>query len=124
VVIYYKKKEHLSALQILQSNLPFGFFRQPFDLLHLLPWPEIFVDMVLPSDPLPILTDLMTLSKLFRPLRVRLESGLIDMRRDIASHAGIRVLKPGASHIGILVIDPQVQSGQLSREQYPRCNTR
>jgi hypothetical protein len=100
VVIYYKKKEHLSALQILQSNLPFGFFRQPFDLLHLLPWPEIFVDMVLPSDPLPILTDLMTLSKLFRPLRVRLESGLIDMRRDIASHPGIRVLKPGKVSYG------------------------
>jgi hypothetical protein len=50
--------------------------------------------MVLPSDPLPILTNLMTLSKLFRPLRVRLESGLIDMRRDIASHAGVRVLEP------------------------------
>lgn len=49
------------------------------------------VDVMFPSQALPVCQDLTTLGKHFRPLRVGVESALIHMRRDVTSHTGIVV---------------------------------
>jgi hypothetical protein len=55
---------------MLNGDLPFSFLGQPFGSLHFLPWANILVNIVLPRNTLPVVSDLSALGEFFCPLGI------------------------------------------------------
>lgn len=80
--------------EIADSELPFGFFRNPFHLFNFLPESKVSVNIILIRYILPISPNFGALGKLFGPLGVWRKSGLIRVGGNVTSNAGICILEP------------------------------
>jgi hypothetical protein len=84
-------------LQIAHSDLPLALVAKPLGPFDSMLRPNVLVDMVFARNTLPVLSDLVPLCKLLRPLGVWLEIRLVDVGWDIAPHTRICILKPSPS---------------------------
>lgn len=75
-------------------NLPLRNVWLPIAACYLLVEARLLVDIILSSQARPVSLDLLALGESFRPLRVGLKAGLIDVGRDITSNARVDVLEP------------------------------
>jgi len=64
----------------------------------------VLVDVVFLRNVLPVCADFSARSEFFGPLRVGCESALICMCWNITSDAGVDVLQPGSSYVGVLFV--------------------
>jgi hypothetical protein len=55
---------------MLNGYVPFAFLRVPLGLLYFLACPDILIDIMLSCDPLPVISNLMSLGELFSPLGI------------------------------------------------------
>jgi hypothetical protein len=55
---------------MLNGDIPFPFLGLPFGLLHSLSRAKVLVNIVLPCNTLPVLSNLISLGKFFRPLSI------------------------------------------------------
>ena len=83
-----------TCLQILVLKAPLCLLRLPFGLEHLDFEPNVVVDIVSFRNSLPVRKDLRALCVLFTPLAVGSETGLVNVRRYVATYAWISILKP------------------------------
>ena len=88
---------YLVLLQIAYSDLPPALVAKPLGPFDSMLRPNVLVDIVFARNTLPVLSDLVPLCKLLRPLGVWLEIRLVDVRWDIAPHTRICILKPRPS---------------------------
>lgn len=84
-------------LQISDRNLPLARGGIPFEPLDAVGQLEELVQAVLVRQAFPVALDLLALGELLRPLRVRVEGGLIDVCRNVTANPWIDILEPGAS---------------------------
>lgn len=81
-------------IDVLNGNFPLSFLGIPFRLLYFLPCAKILVDIVLACNSLPVVSNLLSLGKLFRPLGIRRDIGLVDMCRNVTTNTRVCILKP------------------------------
>lgn len=79
---------------MLDSNIPLSLIGQPLGLLYLLPGAKVLIYVELSRHALPVLSDLRSLSELFRPLGIRRKAGLIGVSGDVTSNARVRIFEP------------------------------
>lgn len=85
---------NLRTTQILQRHPPFCLFGNPFSFFDLLPESQVLVHVVLFGDALPVISDFRALGEFLAPLCIRREAGLVYMRWNVTSRAGICVFEP------------------------------
>lgn len=128
---------------MLDSDFPLSLIGQPLGLLYLLPGAKVLIYVVLSCHALPVLSNLCSLSELFRPLGIGCKAGLIGVRGDVTSNAWVSVFEPCASlgtgqrseiearssltyHVRILIVYSQVKAWQFGWQEYTgsdSCNT-
>ena len=130
---------HLVSIQILDGQFPFSLFVNPFHLQDFLLRFQMFINTILSSHALPVITNFVSLCKLLGPLGVGLKVGLIYVCRNIATDAGIRILIPSSAllfishkafafkkyitithNVSILVVYCNIDTRQLCTQQ-SRC---
>lgn len=75
-------------------DLPLCNVWLPIAASYLLVEARLLVNIILSSQARPVSLDLLALGESFRPLRVGLKAGLIDVGRDVTSNARVDVLEP------------------------------
>jgi hypothetical protein len=94
----YHKVEAFHRLASIHSILilkpPLRLLRLPARLYGLVVEPNLIVDLIFGRDALPVGEDLGALSIFLAPLGVWSETGLVDIRRDIAAYTRVSVLEP------------------------------
>ena len=76
----------LPLIQVVYRQMPLRIRIAPCGIGDAMAEFQVTVDVMLPRSRLPIIADLCALGKLFRPLRVGGEGGLVDMGWYVASH--------------------------------------